>query len=513
MYGTFSIETFCNAGGLSYTHEDAEGWYNYVAQFAPPNFWYKDGGVRPWAYYEDYDNWDDTYGMDAVCAVYHSGHGGMDANGVFYVPMGADWGNLGCTAVSSKMRLGNEKARYIYWSTCLSLRVLDGHSPTRTWGQVAGGVRMIFGFETVSWDSTDYGKFYWQEWNKNQSFSSAWLNASWRIAHDQAPSVCAFGANANEAQDRVFNERNYFCTPVSNAWCWWRWYNVASAAREANRSLPRALLHAQLRPVSAAMLSPQAIIDRFGLDIQAPAMAGAPGNGSFAIQEGARSIAQDATGAIRVVLARPNLDNTTAIPLGQARRTAEDAVRRFALNTGTSLVFDRTILASAAGGTNEGSGQLQASRLTETILQFRQVINGIPVVSPSAGVVRVGIDNDGRLTEIQSSIRQVEDLTGKARSTAPHPPEPSMTEEAPTSQGPSVSQDYEELLKAEFGRKMRSFACQGSVPVGFDTVPGSTEVGYDIQGDVAQLVARKAVEVDFGMGYKKRYWVQVPLFG
>ena len=129
VHGSFSIETFCDQGSLSLTHEDAAGWRNYLNKFNPSNFWYADGGVQPWAYYEEYDNWQDTYGMDAVMAAYHSGHGGMDANGVFYVPMGHDWGGLGCTATSNNMRLGNEHLRYLFWSTCESLRVFGGQSP------------------------------------------------------------------------------------------------------------------------------------------------------------------------------------------------------------------------------------------------------------------------------------------------------------------------------------------------------------------------------------------------
>src|SRR3954470_21439577 len=89
LYGAFSIETFCDVGSLSLTHDDTAGWLGYTEQFSPRNFWYQDAGVRVWAYYEDYDNWQGTYGMDAVRSVYHCGHGGMDANGVFYVPMGA----------------------------------------------------------------------------------------------------------------------------------------------------------------------------------------------------------------------------------------------------------------------------------------------------------------------------------------------------------------------------------------------------------------------------------------
>jgi hypothetical protein len=73
-WGAFRVEKFAAASDLSYTHEDAAGWLNYVQKFQARNFWYQDAGVAPWAYYEQYDNWQDTYGMDAVLAVYHSGH-------------------------------------------------------------------------------------------------------------------------------------------------------------------------------------------------------------------------------------------------------------------------------------------------------------------------------------------------------------------------------------------------------------------------------------------------------
>ena len=66
---------------------------------------------------------------------------------------------------------------------------------------------MIFGFETVSYDNANYGSYFFEEWNKNKSFSQAWLDASWRIAHDQGPTAAACGATQAEAQDRLFNER------------------------------------------------------------------------------------------------------------------------------------------------------------------------------------------------------------------------------------------------------------------------------------------------------------------
>ncbi len=128
--GVCSIEDFPpGITDLSCTHDDAGGFHNYVKQFTAPNFWYTDGGVLSWLYGEQYDDWQGTYGFDACVAEYHSGHGMMDGNGVFRMPMGGAWGGS-ALASSADMRLGNEVARYL-------------------------GLRMIFGFESTSVDSPD----------------------------------------------------------------------------------------------------------------------------------------------------------------------------------------------------------------------------------------------------------------------------------------------------------------------------------------------------------------------
>lgn len=511
MYGAFSIETFCDAGALSYTHEDAGGWLDYVTKFTPANFWYKDSGVQVWAYYEDYDNWQNTYGMDAVCAVYHSGHGGMDGNGVFYAPMGGNWSGLGCTAVSNKMFLGNEHAKYIFWSTCLSLRVLGGHSPIKTWGHSPNpGWRMIFGYETISWDSPNYGKFFWEEWNKGKSFSTAWLDASWRIAHDQAPSVVACGATQQEAQDRVFNERLFYQNPVSHNWYWWRWYNASSAAREPQLTLPQNLLIARLQPIAAGSLSARALANRLQIDMRIPSDIATSPDGSFRVADGDLRIAYGNDGSFDAQLAKPNRSNRVQMATPRAMSLAQEAVRRYGLDQQMPLVFDRVLFSCEAGGTDQGSGQLEAPHTTGTIVQFRQVINGLPVLTPGSGTVRIAIDNDGTVTNIHSSVRMIEQLSSRPMSTA-GAPMPTGVTASPPSPEPT---NYEERLAAEFGKQLSAWAIKGRgrMPLAFSTVPDSTEIGYDIRGNDAVLIARKAVEVDFGNGYRKRYWVAAPLF-
>ena len=106
---------------------------------------------------------------------------------------------------------------------------------------------MLFGYETVSYDNPNYGKYFWDEWRKGKSFSKAFLDASWRISHRQAPAVVACGATKNEAINRVFNERKLYWGAVSRNWWWWRWYYAASSATAArafnqDRRLPASLL-------------------------------------------------------------------------------------------------------------------------------------------------------------------------------------------------------------------------------------------------------------------------------
>jgi len=514
LYGGCSIEVGCGCsfGTLTYTHEDAQGWLNYVNQFTPINFWYKDCGVKPWIYYEPYDDWQDTYGVDAVMAFYHSGHGGMDANGVFYLPMSAPWGDEGCTIISSNDKLlwGNERIRYIFLSTCLSLRVLEGHNPIRTWHRSNRGWRMLFGYETVSWDNPDYGKFFWEEWNKNKSFSTAWLDASWRIAHDQAPSVVACGATAEEAQNRLFNERSFYRDRVSNAYYWWRWYYASAVARELQLVLPQNLMVARLQSVAAARQSARTLAERFQTDIEIPAEVTAVREGGYRVAAGEKSIAYASDGSIEVQLAKPNLANHTPLAAQRATALAQEAVWRYGLDQQVPVVFDRVLLSFEGGGTANGSGQLEGPYTTGTIVQFRQLVNGVPVITPDAGTVRISIDNDGTVTNVHASVRAIEQLRSR----------PTRSVSAPTPEGfaapvlaPEPS-NYEQQLAAEFSRQLASWVAKGGggMPLEFTTVPGSTEIGYDIRGNEAVLIARRAVEVNFGSGYRKRYWVTVPLF-
>ena len=508
VYGAFSLETFADVGGLTYTHEDAQGWIDFLGGTGPANFWYKDANVQPWAYYETYDNWQDTYGLDAVLAAYHSGHGGMDANGVFWAPVGANWGGLGTWVHSDQMRLGNEQVNYLFWSTCLSCRVLGGQNPIRTWSAANLGFRMLFGFETVSWDSPNYGKFFGEEWRKGKSLSTAWLDASWRIAHDQAPSAVACGATVAEAQNRLFNERMFDWNHVSHNYWWWRWYyassSVNASARQRNLKLPKSNLAARLRTPSVDARSVSNLVDRIGLDLRIGRSLAPQSNGSFMLNDGEAQLSVSRDGSFDARFAQPHRENRTTIAVERAVAAATDYVRELKLDQDVEVVFDRVRLAAEGGGSAKSVDAAEGPFVTETTVQFKQIINGLPVITPGAGEVHVSIDNDGRITSVHSSVRGVERLHES------RPTEPGGSDSR-SSNGPAASPDYEQQLGAAWGRQIASFALRGPVPTNFTVVPNSTEIGYAIQGNEARLAAQRAIEVDFGQGIRKRYWVSTPI--
>jgi hypothetical protein len=109
------------------------------------------------------------------------------------------------------------------------------------------------------------------------------------------------------------------------------------------------------------------------------------------------------------------------------------------------------------------------------------------VITPGAGVVRVSIDNDGRLTSVHSSVRAIEQLSERPMTTTPIPAPVDMTMPSQSSN----PLDYEQRLASEFSRRLVSWVVKGGMPLEFTTVPGSTKIGYDIRGNRAILIARK----------------------
>jgi len=510
MYGANSIQTFATGdGNLSHTHEDADGWANYVNRFAPLNFRYKDGGVATWEYLDPWDDWQDTYGIDAVRAFYHSGHGGMDGNGVFFAPLGATWSNRGAYAKSDQMGFANQRARYIFFSTCSSCRVLEGQNPIRTWNHANSGLRMLFGYESTSVDAGNYGSAFWNQWNQNKSLSQAWLDASWyNVSTHQAPSAFACGATDAEASSRLSNERLFFGDAVSKNFYHWRWYSAAASAlaqRAPSLKLPKRLAMAHLEPRTVTSARIHELYNLLPLSLVRPKEMTARPNGAFVVGEPHQRIAIAADGTFEAAFAEANRDNRNAVSIQAGVAAANAFVRLLGLDR-EGVQFDRVIHNWENGGSPTGSGTLETPRVTETLVQFTQTINGLPVVTPGQGKVMVRLDNDQRILGVADTTRPVAALVDQAPA---GPPAPGQTE----TYSPAAGHDVEDLLANAWQQRMKAFVINGSMPRAFAPVPGSTEVGYAIHGNTAILVVRQEVEVDFGHGLRKRYIVEEPITG
>ncbi|MFE6889483.1 DUF6345 domain-containing protein [Streptomyces sp. NPDC057694] len=508
-WGAFSIQRFVDRTPLAHAHEDATGWLSYLQQFHDRNFWFTDDSVQAWAYEETYDNWQDRYGMDAVVAVYHSGHGRMDGDGVFLAPLGASWDSRSDTA-SNRMAFGNDKANYVFWSACDSLRVLDGHSPVRTWGGHGPGPRMIFGFESTSVDSPDLGRRFWEKWRAGQTFCDAWLNASWEICHSQSPSVAATGPTQLEAVNRLNSERNFSREHVADTWYAWRWFHTRESLREVLTQPPVNPWTVRLKPrdpsrelgaLGQLAHFPQAALQEVHIERQGVLSAGS----------GDRCVAAAPRAVRWVKLAEANHRNTRALPTERAVELARQFVRSQAqVADEAELVLDGVHDLMQNSGTKDGSQSGEPVSL-QTHVTFRQTFDGIPVITPGRGEFRVVLDNDGTVVQATLSTRRT---TGETRTPSSAVAAPGGKDTAALA-ATGVRDPLRALDEAQ-SRRVAHLAASVAGDVGAGLVvrdvPGTFEVGYEVEGNEAYPAARKLVELGGPDGlYRKLRWVVAPL--
>ena len=130
--------------------------------------------------------------------------------------------------------------------------------------------------------------------------------------------------------------------------------------------------------------------------------------------------------------------------------------------------------------------------MVETTVQFRQLINGLPVVTLGTGTVLISVDNDGTITSINSSTRVINRLTPDPKRNVSEPPLNGAVS-APYQPSPL---DPEQRLAETWSHHLGGIAAHGGrAPSDVSIVPDSTEVGYEIQGNGAYLAARRVVEL------------------
>lgn len=523
-YGAHSIQVFPSmgaTGNLHQTHADARGFMEWYGNWNKGNFWFTDSGVKVWGYEEAYDNWEDTYGMDSVVAFYHSGHGGMNNNGVFFAPLGGYWDNR-IDAISSNMIIGNEQLRYLFWSTCQSLKVPDvadvnptRRSPLHTWDAANRGLRMIFGFQSNSVDNPNYGRNFGNNWNAGQKFSEAWLNASWAISHRQIATACAMGATAQEAQNRLFNERLFEWGAAAKNWYWWRWggFERPVFQREDRQELPK-------KPEVLLFGAPvfdenriAALANELGFSKKELDLLGIERNGNIVAESKDQQITVDNQGRLTAVLGDANYKNTKALNPDDAIAKAEKAIKDLNFNTdGIELVFDSLRVDRAQGGTNTGSGKIENAYVTDTTVIFRQAYHGIKSINNNHGLVMMTYDNDGKLTRIHNSTKQVIGTTDKPQKLAPDPVKGKKALKFELLQGTHLNDAIREELEHVSGITMES--SRNGQPIDANVVDSSD--GYDFSGTTGELTAHREFEVNHGevdgQPISKAHRVRVPLF-
>jgi hypothetical protein len=506
VYGANSVQVFSSADPLWATHADADGFLNGGATSGTPaNYWFKDGGVQIWQYEETYDNWQDTYGLDAVTAFFHSGHGVMDSNGVFYVPLGSKWDNRDW-ASSNRMSLGDEHAKYLFWSTCQSLRINGGQNPIKTWHGSNKGLRMIFGYETNSVDNPNYGRFFWEEWRKGKTFSAAFLDASWRISRYQSPVACACGATVEEVKARLWGERFFYNVPASSAWYWWTAYNAVAMAQPLTAAqLPRDLLLAEFEKSDAeANIKRVANLTGFGKKALDNVQMDARGNYFLTQKDLTLMVGND--GQFEAHLAKTNRDNMTQIESKKAQSIAEKLLGDHNLNRNVELKLTSVRYATAAGASSAGSGKKVDAHVVETDFEFRQVINGMPTINADSGFVRISVDNDGKVTKIQNTTKGILDLSPKSKTSAPDP-----ANKAAHTSGLRLESDINKVQQAELMKILSQNNGTAKTIAGTQQIIAD-EVGYDVSKNYGKIVAQKTVELDMGKDLKKRYILNASIF-
>lgn len=495
LYGANSLETFSSASGLTYTHEDADGFLDYPTSFPAKaaNYWRKDAGVQVWAYEETYDNWQDTFGIDAVSVFYHSGHGAMDGNGVFQAPLGGKWDNRDW-AFSNRMAFGNEELRYLFLSTCFSLRVSGPDNPVRTWwAPNKGGLRMLFGYETTSVDDPNYGKYFWEEWKKGKTFARAFLDASWRISHDQVPVVMAVGANSSEAVNRLNNERFFTSGAVSKGWYQWQWIGTLPTRSFASKTaVPKKLNGLHLRNKFEA----DDALSKIGRD--AGLLRKDAGNilfdaqGNRVLQSKDVQVTVNGDGALNIHLGNANVANRSLLNESRAIRIAQRAIKDLSLDRGIELKLGNIRHRLTCGGTLKGSGTLEDPSALETIVQFRQSYNGVESVNSDHGLMAVCVDNDGGVTNIYDSTKNVISEIEKSPGNNPSPRDPKRAARVER--------------KALFRKKIQRVSCGN----GKRTSLLREKIGYDFATNLAVVVHQEDVEITYSRGLRKRYKIRVP---
>ena len=138
--------------------------------------------------------------------------------------MGGNASHGGCTVNSTQMSFGENNLRYMFFSTCQSV-LKDARG---VWGGVSRGIRAFFGYHTNMVDSDKYGQYFFENWKKaGAKTTDSFLDASWRISHDQTPVAVWCGPDQASADGFRDNEIYFQHGAITCNYMSWRYYGAA----------------------------------------------------------------------------------------------------------------------------------------------------------------------------------------------------------------------------------------------------------------------------------------------
>ena len=154
------------------------------------------------------------------------------------------------------------------------------------------------------------------------------------------------------------------------------------------------------------------------------------------------------------------------------------------------------------------SGKIDDVKTVETIVDFRQYINGVPVINAGSGKVRVTLDNDGKVSNLSVAVKPVKGfkatLEGKKQPKDPNLLKTARKELLKSAQ--SRTKAFGKLLKGTMIEKANAATFKGrKVKVIRD------KVGYDINGSYGSLTAHREVEISYSDSLRKRLKLRLPI--
>ena len=365
---------------------------------------------------------------------------------------------------------------------------------------------MIFGYETTSIDAATYGRYFGEEWKKNKSFTRSFLDASWRISHNQVPVVMASGANQAEAVNRLNNERLFNGGACPKGWYQWQWIGALPARAMAEPlKLPKAMNalildknqfdEERMSKIAAHLgcTKTQAetiLFDRFGNRL---------------IDSKKMRMNVNEEGALNIYFGEANVENKQAIEEQKAISIAKSMVKELGFDKNIELALGNIRNRLTCGGTEKGSGQLDQPSNVETIVQFRQTHNGVKSINSDHGLITVCVDNDGKITNLYNSTKLILGETDKPAAVIKAP-------KSPVNHPKAVEETFEAKIN-KIKLAATPILKNGKLKAMGDDKTLHEYIGYDFSENLGVIVHQKDVEITFPDDFKKRYKLRVPVMG